>query len=231
MAKKTTSKTQQRAAGAGRPKSHQAWLAGRLKSIKAFSDRQEPLSIIDYWELGRRASKVMELAEKREISAKPNDIATKLGHQSDASLRQAIKFADGVTKNRAQALQDADVPWRGVVYWLGIESKADSRDLYQRMLKGLTNSNKIRLHIANKFNKQALPRKSADVSTMAEKTGEKAHELTALLLAFVEVCNRSEDLSTSERNAMRRQLKALNKALVETGDQIRSTRSQIRRLS
>lgn len=189
------------------------------------SRQQNPLE--KYWDLGTGAADILGRAESaRGAPLSAPKLAKQVGLK-DATLRQAIKFASKASRPKAARLQKAGVPWRGVVYWLGVEDERDSQQLYQRMVSGLSNSTDIRQYIADNFAKQAAPRFSESLTEACQKVQTRVERLIVALDGFERAHEQHwTSLSPADRKKARSSLRDLDKALRTADDLIRSVRAK-----
>ena len=189
------------------------------------------------WQLGKLAMRVLghtprapvprtaiaELAET--IGLIPEHDSSKSEKRPDeSSFRQLMKFARLATKKQAEALQKEKIPWRGVVYWIGVEDPKHRSQLYKAMTKGLTNSTKIRAYIEANFKKKPLPRFSGDCAEDFKKAQSQSDSLASLLDAL----GRSLDKQNEDCGSAR-QRRQLTKAMENTRKQINTMLRKLRK--
>ncbi len=152
-----------------------------LSDLKKLVARH-PRALGDYWEIGRRAHNVM--ADRGWHQGRAADAI----NLEVATLRQAIKFSQRIGRGHLRRLQKAAVPWRGVMYLLGVEDPKRFELLLQQILEeGLTNSSAIRKYIDSKYGMAKRPRMPTDLSKSCDKACEAATRVAAVLDSLVDV--------------------------------------------
>ena len=195
------------------------------------------------WRLGRLAGRVLghtqrapasrtaiaELAEKIGLIPE-HDAARSENRPDESSLRQMMKFSRVAREKQVQALQRKRIPWRGIVYWIGVEEPKHRSQLYKEMIKSLANSTEIRRYIAKRFRKPAPPRRHADLAVMCTAAQEASETLVATLQNLNE---RLDERSRESAKGKARRLRATQKrrleaALREAAKLVRVTRSRLK---
>ena len=174
----------------------------KLNALKALVERHRSKDLTASWELGKLAAEVLKQSgPSGDTQFTPSQLTEDIGltprpdagkKANDTTLRQLIKFADKVGLRRSRELSSKRVPWRGIVYWLGVEDKVDFDTLYDEMVSGLRNSTKIREYIETNFKKKPLPRFSGDCAEDFRKAQSHANSLAAVLDALCDSLDRHE---------------------------------------
>ena len=90
-----------------------------------------------------------KLGEEIGLIGKPDE--TKKRKPDLATVYQLLKFAKVATADQAAKLHGQNVPWRAVVYWMGLKDGRHRNGLYRKMIKGLTDSEKIRRYMQTQY--------------------------------------------------------------------------------
>lgn len=230
-------------AGKARPRAAPPTRSQAIKQLKALVERRKQDLITGSWELGKLSTEILKQANRgKETQLTTAALAVKIGlikapdpaggraRTDDSTLRQMMKFAQNVTESQAQKLQKAGIPWRGIVYWLGVENAKQRNQLYRKMLSGLRNSTEIRGYIDTHFKKAALPRRHPDLARMCQKVQAEVQQLSATLEGFTDVCDRGSDAQgPTSSKGLRAGLDQLDETLQEVARLARTTRTRIRR--
>lgn len=177
-----------------------------LNTLKKLVAKHRSKDLTATWELGRLARKTLghtktspapglaiaELAEQIGLVKTPDPTPTKQSRQG-ANLRYMMKFSRIATRRQAVGLNRARLPWRGVVFWMGVSNPSQRRKLYRKMVKGRMNSTRIRADIETSLKKKSLPRFSGDCDKDFEKVKDQTESFTRVLDGLCQSLDRHED--------------------------------------
>ncbi len=204
------------------------WLAAECERLRDFAADGTPRRLVDYWDQGYRAARLLDQCERRHVPMTARKLAARIGVPNDASLRLAIKFAGRATRRQAIALQNAQVRWFGVLYWLGVQNPRQFRELYDKMRSGVRTARQIREYIAAHFDKPVQPRIVPDPIRMVQKTCQEIVLCTATLAGLVDVWERAKSSHTGDPARInRRKRRILASQLGELKKQIRRVEAKV----
>ena len=178
-------------------------------------------SLLDYWDFGHDLTPWNSRAPRTTPQ-----LAKEMGVPNGTNLRQAMKFADRIKRGVAARLEKAGVPWRGVVYMLGVEDDQRLTELIEYVLRAsLTNSNELRAYIEKNCSKARRPRIPADIEAAFAKADTKAKELNELLMGVGDLLENAEAVKLPRKRAssLRKSLTMLSTTMSATIKRLEST--------